>query len=378
MRPGLIVRRLIFALLACAAGPVAGQSACGAPSEIGDGWTAASPSEALFDLPGFCAAARVTATPEANFHGIVVERRGKLVAELYFRDTDRPLGAWLSRQVQFAPEVRHDLRSISKSVIGLLVGIAHDQGRLADLNAPMIGFFPEHADLATPERRTVTLRHLLTMTAGMEWDESGSYARLDNSETRMSFAWDRIRYVLERPIVARPGSRFVYNGGATALLAAIVERATGARIEDYAQKVLFGPLGITDVEWKTDTYGRVLPYSGLRMRPRDLLKLGRLMLDQGNWRGTQIVSSDWVRQSLRAQVPARDALGYGFQWWVGALAAGGRSLDWGAGFGNGGQRLYVLPDLELAVVITAGRYNQTLSGRASHDLFRQIVAAIPN
>jgi CubicO group peptidase (beta-lactamase class C family) len=161
-----------------------------------------------------------------NLHAVVVARRGKLVLEHYYQGRDERWGQplWI---VTFGPEVKHDLRSISKSIVGLLYGIALDEGRVPSLDAPLVDQFPAYDDLrADPKRRRMTVAHALTMTLGTEWDESLPYSDPRNSEITMERAPDRYRFVLERPIVTEPGSRWNYNGGATAVLAHLIAKGS--------------------------------------------------------------------------------------------------------------------------------------------------------
>ena len=316
------------------------------------------------------------ATVDANLHGIVVERGGAMLFEAYLDGRDKPGGAWFSRAARFDAETPHDIRSISKSITSLLVGVALERGLLNGLDTPVLDFFPEHADLRTPERLRITVEHLLTMTSGLDWAESGSYARLGNSETQMRRARDPDRYVLERDIVAAPGSRWVYNGGGTALLGEVLVRVTKTPLDAFAGEALFSPLGIPKPEWRRDQTSRVTPFGGLRLRPRELAKIGRLVLDQGCWNGVQVVPAAWIEASTRDRVAAGGSLRYGYQWWRGTLRTPHGARDWTAGFGNGGQRLWLVPSLDLVVVVTAGQYNQDGSWRAPLEAFRTIVNAL--
>jgi CubicO group peptidase (beta-lactamase class C family) len=202
----------------------------------------------------------------------------------------------------------------------------------------------------------MTVVHALTMTLGTEWDETLPYSDPRNSEIAMELAPDRYRFILERPLIAEPGSRWTYNGGTTALLAHLIARGTGQPLLDFAGARLFAPLGITDVEWVAGSNGEPAAASGLRLRPRDLASIGQLVLQQGRWGGRQVVPAAWLEDSFREHVAAEDGLHYGYQWWLGRGRADGR--PWMAGFGNGGQRLVVIPGLDLVVVVLAGNYNQ--------------------
>jgi CubicO group peptidase (beta-lactamase class C family) len=372
--PWLSICLACAACLLASAAPAAGS--CAAPTAIGDGWQTADPVASGFDAVALCAVLERVAAGGSNVHAVVVERHGRLVAELYRRGKDRSIWSLFAREIDFGPTTLHDLRSISKSVVGLLVGIAGQQGKI-DLAAPALSHYPGYADLRSPAREAITLEHLLTMSSGLEWNESvASYGTLGNDETRLY--WDRrpYHYVLSRPIVATPGTHFNYNGGGTAILADILARSTAMPLRDFARTALFEPLGVREWQWVADPWRRPLAFAGLRMRPRDLAKIGQLVLARGECQGHLVVPAAWVAESLRPHIAVGNGLGYGYQWWTGTVAWEGKTLAWSAGFGNGGQRLYVVPDLDLAVVITAGAYNDALIGRIVGDVFKEIVASV--
>jgi CubicO group peptidase (beta-lactamase class C family) len=292
-----------------------------------------------------------------NLHAVIVARGGKLVLERYYEGEDRRTRGPALGTVKFGPEVKHDLRSVTKSIVGLLYGLALADGKVPDLDQSLVGQFPAYEDLAAdPKRGRMTVRHALSMTLGTEWDEGLPYSDPRNSETAMDRAPDRYRYVLERPMVAEPGTQWNYNGGATAVLAKLISRGTEQPLLDYARETLFEPLGITDVEWVADSGGEPFAASGLRMRPRDLAKIGQLVLDRGAWGESQLVPSEWLDQSFTPRVQASHHREYGYQWWLGKLRH--NDQPWIGAFGNGGQRLFIVPSLELVVVITAGNYNK--------------------
>jgi CubicO group peptidase (beta-lactamase class C family) len=292
-----------------------------------------------------------------NLHAVVVARGGKLVLERYYAGPDERWGEPLGTMA-FGPEVKHDLRSVSKSIVGLLYGIALAEGRVPAPDQPLVDHFPYPDLAADPARRRMRIAHALSMTLGLEWDETLPYTDPRNSEIAMEMAPDRYRFVLERPIVAEPGSRWVYNGGATALLAHLIAEGTGGQLHDYAREKLFAPLGITDTEWVLGTNGEPAAASGLRMRPRDLARIGQLVLDQGRAGDRQLVPAAWLDASFEPRVPADAELAYGYQWWLWPRERSADGRRWMAGFGNGGQRLTIMPHLDLVLVVMAGNYNQ--------------------
>jgi CubicO group peptidase (beta-lactamase class C family) len=344
------------------------------PAILGDGWERREPFQSGFDADRLRTVLAGMMGGELNLHSVVVERHGRLVAEVYRRGKDKSVYSLFALNRDFGPTVLHDTRSVGKSVVSLLLGIAKGQGKLGDLATPVLDFYPEHGDLVTPERKAITLEHLLTMSSGLAWSE-GSDAPDD--EHRLYWKWSPYRYVLSRPVVASAGSTFNYNSGGTAILADILVKVTHTPLKDFARAALFEPLGIRDWEWVSDLHGRPMAFTGLRLRPRDMAKIGRMVLDHGQWRGRQIVPADWIASSLRPRIrTGLDGLQYGYQWWLGTVAWRGRELTWGAAFGNGCQRVFLVPDLDLTVVVTAGAYGDVQTIRRVHGFFQDIVATV--
>lgn len=351
-------------------------SACPVPSQMADGLAVAQPAAENFDTSALCRVLTGAGANAANLHSVLVARRGRLVAEFYRTGPDRSIYSLFASRVAFDAGTLHDMRSISKSVVALLVGIAAGEGRL-DISRPVLDFFPEHAGLRTPERLAITVEHLLTMSGGLEWHEM-LMPGLSNNEIRLYWDPRPLRYVLARDVVAPAGRRFTYSGGSTALLAEVLERATGSPLKTYAGERLFTPLGIARWEWLSSPYGRPLSFAGLRLTSRDLLRIGAMLLDGGRWNGRQVVPAEWVRAafSTRVATGGGPAPGYGYQFWTGDVAHGGRRIGWVAAVGNGGQRLFLVPDLQLAVVVTAGSYGEAAIGGVARQLFEAVVATV--
>jgi CubicO group peptidase (beta-lactamase class C family) len=314
-----------------------------------------------------------------NLHALVVERHGRLVAESYRSGQDASIYTPVASLTAFDAGRLHDVRSISKSVLALLWGIAEGEGRMPPLATPVLDLLPELAGLKNGGRERITLLDLLTMRSGLDWNEGGSYGLFGNDEIGLMWRSEQARFLFDRPLAAAPGARFNYDGGHVAVLARLLAERTGMPLAEYARVKLFEPLGITDWAWLNDLRGRPLSYSGLRLRPRDVARIGRMVLAGGAWNGRQVVPAAWLQASFIPHPPhdpQAPGLGYGYLWWMGELRIDGRSHAWRAGFGNGGQRLFMLPDLDLVVVMTAGDYNQDSIGREVAGVLRQVVGAI--
>ncbi|HEY0648734.1 serine hydrolase [Phenylobacterium sp.] len=323
---------------------------------------------------------RIEAGEIPGVHSVIVMRGEDTLAEWYFPGKDERRGFPLG-EVAFGPDTLHDVRSVTKSVVGLLVGVAVEEGAIKSLDTPVLDYFPEYADLQTPERRRVTLRHLLSMTSGLHWDEdSFPYTDPRNSEIAMDLAKDPYRYVLSQPFDTQPGAAFKYSGGDVAVMAAVLARATKTPLEAYAEQKLFKPLGIPKVEWIKD--GKGVPYaaSGLRMTPRDMAKVGRMVLDGGRWNRRQVIPARWVEAATtpKAQVQPDPTCGtrYGYFWWLFAGCQLEPATPWAAGVGNGGQRIVVVRDQGVVVVMTAGLYNSRQQGQTTNEVIVGALKAV--
>jgi CubicO group peptidase (beta-lactamase class C family) len=280
------------------AGPPDG---CDLPVARDDGWSVASVNDdKLIDRDALCRMAdRLSST--ANVHAVLVARGGKLVFERYFRGSDEIPGRVYGSRVEdvtFDAGTLHDVKSVSKSVTSLVLGIAIDRGLVGSVNDPILSFFPELSDLRSPERERIQLSH--------------------------------------------------------------------------------EPLGITGVEWNrirgdTDAGG------GLRLRPRDMAKIGQLVLAGGRWSDRQIVSKGWIEASTTRKIEATDGQSYGYLWWLGRSSLNRREVHWVGALGRGGQSIRIVPELDLVVAVTAGYY-QDYSPRAfqlQYGIFRDVLRALP-
>ena len=340
------------------------------PAARHDGWTTASADSLDVDSEQLANLTKsIRAWPELGVHAILIERRGKLIYEEYFEGFDERWGSPLGK-VSMTPETKHDLRSVTKSVVSALVGIAHSEGKIPSLDQPLVEWFPEYPELNTPDRRRVTLAHVLSMTSGFEWNENVPYNDPRNDEIRMTRDSQPLRYALSRSFTVDPGGDFNYNGGLTHVMAAVLVRATKTSLQDYARTKLFEPLGITDVEWLGDLAGMPAAASGLRLRARDLAKFGSLYLHGGKWNGKQVIPASWIELSTRRHFrfrprTGRDAggeFGYAYFWWYSCYPSPAGLIEARTAIGNGQQRIFVLPGVDMVVTIFAGRYNDFTTG----------------
>jgi CubicO group peptidase (beta-lactamase class C family) len=355
---------------------------CGIPVARDDGWPVASANDdRLIDRDALCRMADRLVVSGANVHSVLVARGGKLVFERYFKGADEIPGRFYGRRVanvSFDADTLHDVKSVTKCVTSLAVGIAIDRGLISNINEPIFNFFPELSDLRSPEKDRIQLFHALSMSMGLAWEEATpSTGDENNDEARMNRSRDACRFVLGLAVTAPAGQEFFYNTGALALMSAIVRKATGRPLDDFVRETLFAPLGITAVEWErrkgdTDAGG------GLRLRPRDMAKIGQLVLAGGRWNDRQIVPKGWIEASTSPKFAATDGQSYGYLWWLGHSLLNGREVHWVAALGRGGQSIRIVPELDLVVVVTAGYY-QDYSPRASqvqYSVFRDILRGI--
>jgi CubicO group peptidase (beta-lactamase class C family) len=327
------------------------------PEKINDGWETASlqsenlSADSIKDL-----IARIRDNTYKNIYSVVLVKRGKIVLEEYFprREGDR-------REQAFKRVTPHEVHSVTKSVNSILIGIAIDQHLIRGVDQRISELLPEYADvLAEGDKAKLRLQDLLAMSAGLAWDES-TYPYTDprNDHIRMYGAADPLRYVLERPLAAAPGTQFTYNSGLAIILGQIVSKATGLRADKFAERYLFEPLGISDFYWGKIPGDIVQTGGGLHLRSRDMAKIGTLCVNGGRWQGKQIVSEAWVRESTSnhiGTVPlprwAQAANGYGYQWWLGSFPQGERTVTFYSARGLGGQFILVFPQQQMVAVVT--------------------------
>ena len=241
------------------------------------------------------------------------------------------------------PHFKHQIYSCTKSVASALIGIAIDKGYIKSVDQPLLELFPENTSaVQDSDKRKITLRHLLTMAAGLKCEDSVRYEVKGLKKMWQSDDW--VQYMIDLPVIAPPGNNFEYCNGVSALLTAIIQKTTGITAFEFAKQHLFNPLNITDIHWKSYN-GLTIGYSDLTMRPLDMARFGYLFLHGGRWNNRQVISPKWIAESTKKHINNPLTFGYGYQWWI-------YSPDRFAAVGARGQRIFVLKDKNMVVVFT--------------------------
>ena len=293
--------------------------------------------------------ARANALP--RMRSLLVSVGDQLVEEQYYRGASRQRPA--------------NLKSASKSVISLLVGIAIEQEFLTGVHQPIADFFPDYfSDQPDPGKTAITIEDLLTMRSGLETTSNRNYGRFVQSGN-----W--VRHVLSRPLVDRPGGRRIYSTGSTHLLSAIITKASGMTTLEFGRRYLAEPLGFRLAPWLQDPQGIYFGGNEMHLTPRDMLAIGQLYLSSGTYGDQRVVSEEWVRESFvprsRSERSGRE---YGYGWWMRALAGYRTYYAWG----YGGQFIFVIPDLETVVTMTSS----PVPGDGRRDHLRELYAMVEN
>jgi len=333
-----------------------------APTPADDGWEtsslgsenlAAEPIKELFD--------RINDKTYKNIHSVLVAKNGKLIVEEYFPGHDSSGKFW-----KYDRNTLHEIHSASKSVNSILIGIAIDQHLIGGVEEKAAKLFPAYTKILSENGKdAIRLVDLLTMRAGLSWDEwTYPYTDARNDHVAMNDSKDPVRYVFERSLITKPGEKFAYSSGITIALGELVHQASGEKANKFAEHHLFEPLGISKSYWWSYPSGFVQTGGGLFLRPRDMAKIGQLFLDGGRWKGKQIVSEAWVKASTTNYIDAKQfpnwikADGYGYQWWLRSFKVGDRVIPSFHAAGRGGQFIFVFPDLKMVAVFTGWNDNE--------------------
>jgi CubicO group peptidase (beta-lactamase class C family) len=314
------------------------------PEDVGDGWEVGHLDDARFDTDKITEMVdRIFEGGYGDIHDIIIVRNNQLILEEYFRGEGRIYSGFI--EGLFRNKIHH-LGSATKSVLSVIVGIAIQKGFIKNVDEPVYNFFPEYENLRNDRKDRILVKHLLTMTAGLQWNAAEDVNGMWKTD-------DIIKFCLEKPVVSRPGEQFNYSNGWSTLLGAIVSQSSGKSFEEFAREYLFAPLGITDTWFQIYPEGTTDTDGGIYMRPRDLAKIGSLLLQNGRWNEKRIINEDWIKESTGRHLKANNTSWYGYQWWSREFQVEEKTITTYYASGYGGNYMFVFPDMDLLVVLNA-------------------------
>jgi len=306
-------------------------------------------------------------------HSMLIFKDDKLVVEEYFTghkyQWDAP--SHHGELITWNRDMLHNIASDTKSITSTCIGIAIDKGFIESVNQSIFDYLPEYQHLNTDGKDKISIEHLLTMTSGLEWDEwNASLSSPSNDTIGIWFSdKDPVTFVLERPLIYEPGTNFTYSGGNMTILGEILRNASGMNLDEFSTQYLFEPLGIKSSLWLQFENGVIAADGQLKIKPRDMAKIGVMFLNNGLWNGKQIVSGEWVEKSTisypgntKIKIPGTDSgvNGYSYTWWTKEYSLSGKEVNMYYAGGWGGQYIMVFPELDTVVVFTGGNYTSKI------------------
>lgn len=288
--------------------------------------------------------------------GLLILRNNKLIYENYFHG--------------YSNDILHNMFSAGKSITSILVGIAIDKGFINSVNTPVTQLLPEYESFKNPDSRKdkITIEHLLNMTSGLDCEDWYQY-----TEEQMQQSNDWVKFTFDLPMIKDPGTHGSYCTGCAVTLGRVIENQSGLSLEEFANEYLFIPLNITSYKWHIMRDGKASGAGLFFLAPRDMAKIGLLMLNDGMQNGKQIVSKEWVRQSSQNKVKLLAFDGYGYLWWKQAFL---NDIETYFADGNGGQHIFIVPSKELVIIFTGGNQNTGIGGQNFQIVNNYILAAI--
>lgn len=309
------------------------------PKKLDDGWKTNNLHSLKIDTELVYRLFNQLNTRKSKVHSVLLVKDNEIVIEEYLNG--------------HSSSMNHDLRSVTKSIRSILMGIAIDKGFIASVDDPIFEYLKTHKPSKNIDKRKneITIRHLLTMSSGLDcndWDKNSL-----GQEDRVHRKKDWVQHTIDLPMINNPSEVSNYCSMGTILIAEIISQASGMEIDEFAQQYLFNPLGITNASWNHTSSKKVIPSAKrLYMTTRDMAKIGQLVLDNGKWNKKQVVSENWINEatSIKTNISGVD---YGYLWWNIPF----KGLVSKVATGNGGQYIFVFPELDMVAVFTGGAYN---------------------
>ena len=310
-----------------------------------------------------------------GINSVIIARGSKIVYENYFNG--------------YRKDSLHDSRSSFKSVTSLLVGIAIDKGFIKSINQKVYEFFPNNPVLRTdPLKSKITIKDLLEMRSGIDCEE---FNETKVCEDDMSLSQDWLKFSLELPMKVKPGELWSYSSINTMICSGIIANATGMSVPEFAKKYLFDPLGMINYKWTIDPSGNAMTAGSFYILPKDMLKIGQLIKNNGRWKNKQIISANWINASTKCDIiipefsfmkSSRSKIGipqpayYGFYWYKELLKTNDFAENLLFASGNGGQYIFIIRDLNLTVVFTQSNYGSYKAKQAFEIMAKYILPAV--
>jgi len=280
-----------------------------------------------------------------NVESLIVYYNGNIRFEKYYNG--------------FNKDSVHQIQSQTKSIVAFLMGIAIDKGFINSENEPVSLYFPDYFNKNNELKSTVTIRDLLTMSAGFEWEEMLTFDDPKNDNMNMLRSGKWLNYALTRPMAKKPFTEFKYNSACPIIVAGIIEKATKMKFEEFAKKYLFDPLKIKKYRWLKDSTGFCHAGGGLFIKPMDMMKIGILVMNNGKWENQQLISDDWIKKATSSYISTSfDISTYGYFWWIRETKlSNGKTTRVISAEGYGGQKLYIFPEYRMTIAFTERNYS---------------------
>jgi len=352
------------------------------PDSLGDGWETAYLKDVGLDENILLEMLSYLKSQKHRIHSIIIVKNGKLVFEEYFKGYkyDRFHPGKDGEIINYTPTTKHFEASVTKSITSAIFGVAYKEGYFNNMNTKIADFYPEYSSTFKGQKLDMTIEHFITMTAGLAWDENTyPYGDSRNDVTVLFSSKDPIKFILSKTLVTVPGKRFFYNSGYPNILADLIEKETSDNIGEFAKKKLFNPLGITNFFWEQFSSGYYFASGGIYLTPRDLAKIGYLFINNGYWKGQQLITGEWIEKSRTKYIPLSNrgnTTGYGYYWWLNSTNVSGKTIDYFYAGGWGEQTMFLQPDNDLLVAINCGYYLTPITVSPYYLLHKYILESL--